>query len=112
MGQSAGLTRERCDRYRGAGLAPRESHADLKEVRRSTAGPSAFIRGTRVRVADFVQLYLLLQQEVVVERLLRSLPDLTPEQVHAALDCSRSRKEEIELEVEAEEEILTRPAPT
>lgn len=76
------------------------------EVRESSAGSSAFIRGTRVRVADLVQLYLLMQQEVIVERVLRSLPHLTAEQVHDALDYWKTHKEDIEIEVQAEDALV------
>jgi uncharacterized protein (DUF433 family) len=77
------------------------------EVRKSTAGRRAFIRDTRVRVADIVQLYRLYEkEEEVVERILRSLPHLTLAQIHDALAYWGAHEDEIDRELQAENEIL------
>jgi uncharacterized protein (DUF433 family) len=57
----------------------------LIEHKAGPGGKTPVIKGTRVRVSDIARLYEILQDEVVVERIQRSLPHLTPSQIHAAL---------------------------
>lgn len=79
---------------------------DPIETRRGPGGESAFIAGTRVRVSDVAQLYGLIQEELVVERIVRSLPHLTPAQVRAAIEYWRSHEQQISDEIAEERAIL------
>jgi uncharacterized protein (DUF433 family) len=59
-----------------------------------------------------VQLYRLYQEEAVVEQIARSLPHLTPEQIRDALAYWRAHQKEIDLELEAEDELQAQTKST
>jgi uncharacterized protein (DUF433 family) len=89
----------------GAGGAPMPEHV-LIEHKAGPGGKTPVIKGTRVRVSDIARLYELLKEEVVVERIQKSLPHLTPAQIHAALDYWRENKQEVEIEIQQERDLL------
>jgi uncharacterized protein (DUF433 family) len=79
---------------------------DLIEVRHGAGGKSAFIAGTRVRVSDIARLYSLTQEELITERIQRSLPHLSLPQVRAAIDYWRQNRRELDGEIAFEQSIL------
>jgi uncharacterized protein (DUF433 family) len=85
---------------------PAEEDAAEIEIRQGAGGKSAYVGKSRIRVADIAQMYELMREEVVVERIQRSLPSLTTDQIHAALDYWRTHKEEIDSLIAEEEAIL------
>ena len=76
------------------------------EIRKGAGGDTAYVSGTRVRVSDVARLYRLMQEEVIVERMRRSLPSLTPAQLTSALAYWRAHEKEIEEEIQEEERLL------
>jgi uncharacterized protein (DUF433 family) len=76
------------------------------ETRMATAGPSVFIKDSRIRVADIARLYRMIESQSIVERIQESLPSLTLEQIEAAVEYWRTHEEEIESFIEEEDAIL------
>jgi uncharacterized protein (DUF433 family) len=83
------------------------SAPDLIEHRSSAGRSSPVIKGTRVRVAEIAQLYRLLSEEVVAERIQKALPHLTMEQIQAALAYWRNHPDEVQSEIETDEAFLS-----
>ena len=66
---------------------------------------AAFIAGTAVRVSDVARLYPLVQEKMIIESFQRLLPNLTQEQIAAAIDYwRRSRGAQIQTQVHASRE--------
>ena len=84
-----------------------EPHKAEIEIRKGAGGESAYIAGTRVRVADIARLYPQLLDELVAERIVRSLPTLTRDQVLIAIDYWREHSQEIVAQIKEEEELLS-----
>ena len=80
---------------------------NLIETRRSTAGRTAYVGATRVRVVDVVNLYRL-HDEVMAE-VCDALPHLTLPQISAALRYWQEHEAEIE-EVIGREHALYKAA--
>ena len=86
------------------------SESQTIEIRSGRGGKSAYIKGTRTRVSDILRLFDVMQDELVIERICRALPHLTPEQVREALEYGRNApqvKDEI-----LEEQALLQKIPT
>ena len=83
----------------------KKSKGDV-EIRKGAGGDTAYISGTRVRISDVARLYRLMEEEVIVERMRRSLPSLSPSQLTSALAYWRAHEEEIEEEIQEEERLL------
>jgi uncharacterized protein (DUF433 family) len=79
---------------------------DAIEVRHGPGGESAFIAGSRVRVSDIARLYSLMQEELVVERVQRSLPHLSLPQIRAAVTYWHEHEKEVDEEISRERLIL------
>jgi uncharacterized protein (DUF433 family) len=80
------------------------------ELRKSAGGKTAYVGASRIRVSDVVRLYHVTQEELILDRMQRSLPMLSTDQLEAALAYWRSHKSEIEREI-LEEERLTEDLP-
>lgn len=76
------------------------------EIRAGAGGQSAYVGKTRIRVADIARMYSLIQDEIIVSRILKAHPHLTLPQLVAAIDYWRSHQTEVEGEVKEEESIL------
>jgi uncharacterized protein (DUF433 family) len=76
------------------------------EYKAGAGGKSPVIKGTRVRVSDIAVLYRIMRDEVVVERIQKSLPHLTTEQIQAAIDYWRENQDEVQDELAQERRIL------
>jgi uncharacterized protein (DUF433 family) len=76
------------------------------EVRKGAGGKSAYVGATRVRVSDIARLYVMALEEIIIERMRQSLPDLTPAQIEAAIDYWRANKAEINAEIQQEDELI------
>jgi uncharacterized protein (DUF433 family) len=57
-------------------------------------------------------MFEMLRTELIVERINKALPDLTPEQINAALEYWKSHPQEIEAEIEEEEALYRKIAAT
>jgi uncharacterized protein (DUF433 family) len=79
---------------------------DDVEIRRGAGGDTAYISGTRVRISDVARLYRIMQEEVIIERMRRSLPSLTSEQLTSALAYWRAHEAEIEQEIQEEDRLF------
>jgi uncharacterized protein (DUF433 family) len=93
----------------GTLLDPKEGAvgADAEIVYKPGAGgKTPVIKGTRVRVSDIAVLYGMMRDEVVVERIQKSLPHLTAEQIQAAIDYWRENEAEVLDEIAQERTIL------
>jgi uncharacterized protein (DUF433 family) len=75
------------------------------EVRKGPGGESAYIKGTRTRVSDILRMFDVMRDEVIIERICRALPHLTPDQVRAALEYGRGNQA-VEDEIREEESLL------
>jgi uncharacterized protein (DUF433 family) len=80
-------------------------------IRRGAGGESAYVEGTRTRVSDIARLYKMMREEVIIERMIRSMPHLTPSQIAAALEYWRANADEIDDEI-AEEDLLVEKLAT
>ena len=78
------------------------------ERRSTTSGESAFVGRSRVRVSHIARLYDMVRDELVAERIQQGLPQLTVEQIMAALEYWREHPEEIETEIAEDEAALAR----
>lgn len=78
------------------------------EIRHGAGGESAYIAGSRVRVADIARLYPQILDELIVEHIVLSLPTLAPAQVRAALDYWRQNPAEIDALIKEEEDLLAK----
>lgn len=76
------------------------------EIRKGAGGESAYIGRSRVRVSDVARMYPLMLDELIIERMSRSLPSLTEEQLAEALAYWRAHPEMIQAEIDEEEKIL------
>jgi uncharacterized protein (DUF433 family) len=76
------------------------------EIRQGAGGESAYIVGTRVRVADIARLYPQVLDELIIDRIVQSLPTLDRGQVRAAIEYWRTHPGEIESLIEEEAELL------
>ena len=81
---------------------------DLIEIRERTTGKSAYVGRSRIRVLNIVTLFEQLQSETLVDRIRLSYPQLTAEQVEAALEYARQHADEIERERAEEEAAYAR----
>jgi uncharacterized protein (DUF433 family) len=81
---------------------------DLIEIRQRTTGKSAYVGRSRIRVLNIVTLSEQLQSETLVDRIRLSYPQLTAEQVEAALEYARRHADEIERERAEEEAAYAR----
>ena len=73
------------------------------EMRADDDGEAAFIAGTAVRVSDVARLYPLMQEKIIIERMQHVLPNLTQEQIAAAIDYWRAYGTQIQTQVHASE---------
>lgn len=78
------------------------------EHRSGAGGRSAYVGQTRVRVSDVARLYKIMHEEVIAERIQKSIPHLTTTEIHAALEYWRENTQEIEDEITEEEELLSK----
>jgi len=76
------------------------------EIREGAGGKSAFVGKSRIRVADIAQMYPIMLDELIVERMQRAYPSLTTDQIYAALGYWRAHEEEIDSLIAEEEAIL------
>ena len=77
------------------------------EHRTGAAGfPHAYVGKSRVRVANIAAMYQSMLDELVVERLLEAYPQLTGEQIAAAIQYWREHPDEIEEDLRRDEEAL------
>jgi uncharacterized protein (DUF433 family) len=79
---------------------------DEIEVRKGPGGKTAFIKGTRTRVLDIARMFLIMQDELIIERICQALPHLEPGQVRAAVEWWRKHSKDIENQMMEEEKIL------
>ncbi len=85
-------------------------HAEVHphvEKRTGAGGESTFVKGTRTRVQDVVRLYMMVQEELIIEKMLESMPHLTREQVADALSYWLSHADEMAEEMRAEENAIS-----
>jgi uncharacterized protein (DUF433 family) len=76
-------------------------------VRRAgVMGGSAIVAGTRIRVSDIVRQRALYRSHQTA-RILRGYPDLTREQVEAALAYYAAHRDTIDEEIRSEEALAT-----
>ena len=68
---------------------------NLIEVREGAGGKTAYVGRSRIRVLNIMTAYQIHLDEIVVERICADYPQLTPEQVHAALEYGREHEAEI-----------------
>jgi uncharacterized protein (DUF433 family) len=90
------------------------AHNDIHpyvEKRMGAGGESTFVKGTRVRVHDIARLFQIVQEELVVERMLEALPHLTREQIDDALSYWLSHADEIAEEMREEEQVMSKIPP-
>ena len=73
-------------------------------------GGSPVIAGTRVRVSDIVRYRDVLPDDPV-EHIVEALPDLTADQVEAALKFYEAHRAEIDDEIKAEDELAEQWRP-
>jgi uncharacterized protein (DUF433 family) len=71
---------------------------DLIEVREGAGGKSAYVGRSRIRVLNIMNAYQIHLDEIIVERICVDYPQLTPEQVIAALEYGREHEAEIDRE--------------
>ena len=55
------------------------------EVREGAGGKSAFVAGTRTRVLEVARLFEIVQEELLMERMLEGMPHLSRDQISEAL---------------------------
>ena len=77
----------------------------LIEVRESAGGKSAFIKGTRVRVADIARMCSLGE---TADEIQKALPHLSTRQVQAAIDYWRNHTGQIKAEIDEEDKLLAK----
>jgi uncharacterized protein (DUF433 family) len=86
---------------------PGESKTEkIIQHRKGTAGTSAFVGSSRVRVSDIAQLYETLRLEFVAARIQEEIPHLSESEIVAALRYWQGHPDEIAQEIERDEEAL------
>jgi len=78
------------------------------EHRRGAGGESAYVGASRVRVSDIARQYSVALDELVIERIQRAIPHLTPEQIYEAIKYWRNNRKEIEAEIEHENALIAK----
>jgi uncharacterized protein (DUF433 family) len=81
------------------------------EVRPSAAGSNAYVGKTRVRVVDIARFYQIALEDLIIERIQKSLPNLTQEEIYAAIQYWREHEGEID-ELMREEDEIFKSLPT
>jgi uncharacterized protein (DUF433 family) len=74
--------------------------------RKGTAGTSAYVGNSRVRVSEIAQLYETLEFESVAARIQEAIPHLSEPEIIAALRYWQDHPDEIAREVERDKEAL------
>jgi uncharacterized protein (DUF433 family) len=85
---------------------PAEEETPEIEIREGAGGKSAYVGKSRIRVADVAQMYPIILDELIVQRMQRAYPSLTADQIQAALDYWRTHKDEIDSLIAEEQAIL------
>jgi len=91
-------------------MPSQEDTAEI-EIRQGAGGKSAFVGKSRIRVADIAQMYPIILDELIVERMQRAYPSLTVDQIYAALEYWRVHKKEIDSLIQEEQAIIDRLPP-
>lgn len=81
------------------------------EVREGPGGKSAFINGTRIRVLVIARLFEILQEELLMDRMLEEMPTLSKEQISEALAYWREHPREMLEEIDEENEAISKIPP-
>jgi len=77
------------------------------EKRNGPGGESTFVSGTRTRVSDVARLFMLVQEELIIERMSEAMPHLSKDQIADALSYWLSHSDEIAEEMREEESVIS-----